>query len=211
MISPTLAPSKRQAANDNPVSDPQSDPMQLIRTWFDGAVAAKVRDPSILSLATADAQGQASNRIVRVLEFRDGGLVFTSHTGSLKGRQIAATGWASGVMYWPEIGQQVIVSGPTKPISAADSDALWAARSIKTHPMSTVSRQSDRLDSETALRQQAADLRELNTALPRPPTWVGYQLEPATMEFWQADPEALHNRLHYERTPSGWRAIQLQP
>lgn len=188
-----------------------ANPMNLIKIWFDGAKASGVRDPAILSLATASAQGKASNRIVRVLELRDDGLVFTSHTGSLKGRQIAETNWASGVMFWPEIGQQVIVSGPTAPLPTADSDALWDARSIKAHPMSSVSKQSAPLDDEGALLAQVAELKLLNKALPRPEPFVGYLLQPQTLEFWQSGPDGMHQRLEYELTETGWRSRQLQP
>ena len=62
------------------------NPIDLIKVWHDGALANDVKDPSLMSLATADSLGRASNRIIRILHFRDQGLVFTTHAGSLKGR-----------------------------------------------------------------------------------------------------------------------------
>ncbi|MFE6835917.1 phenazine biosynthesis FMN-dependent oxidase PhzG [Streptomyces sp. NPDC057705] len=191
---------------------PPAEPMGLLRTWFDSAVASAVREPGALALASADARGHASNRIVAVLAVRDTGLVFASHSDSRKGQELAETGWASGVFYWREAGRQVIVSGPTRPLPDEESDALWDARPVTTHPMSVASYQSAPLLDEEALRKQARELGLDGSALPRPDRWVGYLLEPAEVEFWQVEPvDRLHQRLRYERDGSGWRTGRLQP
>lgn len=190
---------------------PPAEPIGLVRDWFDSAVARGAREPGAMALATSDAAGRSSNRIVAVLEIRDGGLAFTSHAGSRKGRDLAATGWASGVLYWRETGRQVIVSGPTRPLPDGESDAFWSARPIHLHPMSVASRQSEPLQDEDALRRRAQELARLGTALPRPATWLGYLLEPASVEFWQTDPDRMYLRLRYERDGSGWRTERLQP
>lgn len=203
------APTLRPAAPE--FSAPPADPMGLVRAWFDGALDHGVREPGALALATADARRRTSNRIVQVLDVRATGLVFTSHAGSRKGRDLAATGWASGVLYWRETGQQVIVTGPTHPLPDAESDALWAARPVGTHPMSVVSQQSTPLPDEDALRARALQLGRTGLPLPRPVTWLGYLLEPASVEFWQAGPDRLHRRLRYERAGPGWRTDRLQP
>ena len=70
-------------------STPPAEPMGLLQAWFDSAVANAVREPGALALASADAHGHASNRIVQVLAIRDGGLVFASHADSRKGRELA--------------------------------------------------------------------------------------------------------------------------
>ncbi|WUH91994.1 phenazine biosynthesis FMN-dependent oxidase PhzG [Streptomyces sp. NBC_00433] len=190
---------------------PPPEPMGLVREWIDQAVARGVREPLALALATADARGEVSNRIVAVIEVTDRGLLFTSHSTSRKGRDMAATGWASGVLYWRETGQQLVLSGPVDACPQAESDALWAARPTPLHAMSTASRQSDPLPDAAALRAEAARLAAAPTALPRPPRYVGYRLRPAAVEFWSADPDRLHRRLRYEHGAGGWRAARLQP
>ncbi|MFJ4185406.1 phenazine biosynthesis FMN-dependent oxidase PhzG [Kitasatospora sp. NPDC089509] len=203
------------ASTPPPASDefaaPPAEPMGLLQAWFDSAVANAVREPGALALASADARGHASNRIVQVLAVRDTGLVFASHADSRKGRDLAGTPWASGVLYWREAGRQAIVSGPTRPLPDGECDALWAARPAAAHPMSVASHQSAPLSDEHALRAEAARLGRDGTALPRPAGWLGYLLEPAAVEFWQAAPDRLHRRLRYERDGSGWRADRLQP
>ncbi|MGH3871880.1 MAG: phenazine biosynthesis FMN-dependent oxidase PhzG [Pseudonocardiaceae bacterium] len=190
---------------------PPADPMSLFRAWFDGAVEHGVREPGALALATADAHSRVSNRIVQVIQIRAAGLVFTTHAGSRKGRDLAATGWASGVLYWRETGRQAVMTGPTSPLPAAESDALWAARPAGTHPMSVASQQSAPLPDEEALRAQARRLTRARRPLARPAAWLGYLLVPESVEFWQAGLDRLHRRLRYERSGHGWTADRLQP
>lgn len=200
-----------QSRESTGFSNPPAEPMGLVRAWFDSAVVHSVREPGAMALGTAGTSGRASNRIVQVLAVRDTGLVFASHAGSRKGRDLAETGWASGVLYWREVARQVIVTGPTKPLPDAESDALWAARPIGTHPMSVLSDQSAPLLDEDGLRARARELGRTGAPLPRAAAWLGYLLEPASVELWHSDPDRLHQRLLYERDGLGWRTDRLQP
>jgi len=191
--------------------DPPADPIALVRAWFAAAVERGVREPGVLALATADADGRTSNRIVQTIAVTDAGLVFTSHASSQKGRDLAATGWASGVLYWRETQQQVVLTGPAERLTDAECDELWFARPPATHPMSVASRQSEPLDDEEALRTRARHLAASGTALPRPPAWVGYRLAPSTVEFWHGSPDRLHRRLRYDRAGEAWTTLRLQP
>jgi dihydrophenazinedicarboxylate synthase len=185
------------------------DPLDLAARWIAGAVEDGVREPLALSLATADARGRASSRIVAVLDYTAGGLTFTSHATSRKGREIAETGWASGLFYWRESARQLILSGPVHRLPDAESDRLWRARATPLHAMSTVSWQSDPLTDPEGLRRAA---RLLGTAAQaRPERFAGYRLVPDSVEFWSATADRLHRRLRYDRTPAGWRVARLQP
>ncbi|GHC70476.1 pyridoxamine 5'-phosphate oxidase [Nocardiopsis terrae] len=190
---------------------PPAAPMSLVRQWIEAAREEKVREPLSLALATADARGRASNRMVTVVELSGQGLVFTSHSSSQKGKEIAATGWASGLLYWRENARQLIVSGPVETLPEAESDRLWAARAAPLHPMTTVSRQSDPLDDADRLLARAGELAKNGVPLPRPERFVGYHLKPDVVEFWAADPGRLHRRLRYDRTAEGWSTVRLQP
>ncbi|MFI5756940.1 phenazine biosynthesis FMN-dependent oxidase PhzG [Streptomyces sp. NPDC051569] len=191
--------------------EPPADPIALFRDWFKTAQELGVREPGVLSLATADTSGRASNRIVQTIDLTDEGLVFTSHASSPKGHDIAATGWASGVWYWRETRQQIIFTGPTGRLSDAESDALWRSRPPAAHPMSSVARQSEPLGGEETLREQARLLAAGAEPLPRPEAWTGYLLRPSAVEFWHGSPDRLHRRLRYDRADAGWRAGRLQP
>jgi pyridoxamine 5'-phosphate oxidase len=170
-----------------------------------------VVETTVLALATADAHGHASNRIVRVESVTADGLTFTSHASSRKGRDIVATAWGSGVLYWRETQQQIIFSGSVARLSNTESDILWAKRPIAAQATSVVSHQSAPLDDEQKLRVEAQRLIHVNEPLPRPERWSGYRLVPATVEFWYGSLDRLHHRLRYDRVGDHWSAIRLQP
>jgi pyridoxamine-phosphate oxidase len=191
--------------------DPPADPIGLFRDWFASAAANGVREPGAVALATVAADGRPSSRMIQTLEVTDRGIVFTSHAGSQKGRDIVATGWGSGVLYWRETNQQVILTGVVELLPDAAADALWASRPADSHPMSVATRQSEPLADEEALLTAARRLAASEQPLPRPATWVGYQLVPSTVEFWQSSPDRLYRRLRYDRDGAGWINVRLQP
>ena len=190
---------------------PPPDPAALVRAWLAAAERRGVREPRSMALATADSRGHASNRIVTITGVTGPGLVFASHSCSRKGRELAETGWASGLLYWRETGQQLILSGPVTPLPPAESEALWHGRAVALHPMSVASRQSEPLADPAALRTQATLLAEPETALPRPPRFTGYRLDPTVVEFWCASSDRMHRRLRYERQGPAWTVTRLQP
>ncbi|GAA4907523.1 phenazine biosynthesis FMN-dependent oxidase PhzG [Streptomonospora salina] len=190
---------------------PPPEPHDLAQRWLADAEQHGAREPRSIALATADDRGRVSNRIVTVIELSARGLLFTSHTTSLKARDLAANGWASAAFYWREISRQLLLSGAVRRIHDAECDALWEARPVALHAMTTASRQSEPLGDVEGLRSEALRLGTPGVALPRPERFVGYLLEPAEVEFWSARPDRLHRRLRYERTGHVWQCVRLQP
>jgi dihydrophenazinedicarboxylate synthase len=189
---------------------PPTDPLSLAKAWFEAAKDAGVREPGVVALATATADGRVSNRIVQTIKLTDT-WVFTSHAGSQKGQDIDATRWASGVFYWRETSQQLIIAGNVQRLNDSDSDELWSARHPSTHPMSVVAQQSSPLDDEDSLRLAAQRLAETGETLTRPEAWLGYEMTLSIVEFWQGSQDRLHRRLRYDLSDSGWRFQRLQP
>jgi pyridoxamine 5'-phosphate oxidase len=190
---------------------PPIEPIALAQHWFKTAVEDGASEPGVLSLATVSAAGRPSNRIVQTIRFTDRGLVFASYTTSPKGRDIAATGWASGVLYWRETRRQVILTGQVEQLSDAESDELWHARAPGLHPMSVASAQSEPLADAAALLARVRELGAAGEPLPRPTTWVGYHLVPSTVEFWEDRPERLYWRMRYDHDGQAWTHTRLQP
>ncbi|MFI7386507.1 phenazine biosynthesis FMN-dependent oxidase PhzG [Streptomyces sp. NPDC049813] len=197
---------------------PPPEPMPLLTAWLAACDAQGVREPRALALATADARGRTSSRVVVLTSVTVAGLVFTSHADSRKGRDLAAVPWASGVLYWRETSRQVTVAGPVRRLPDADAGALWDARPVFTHAMSTLSRQSRPLRDLThvdELRARARALGDEARPLPRPSAYTAYRLEPAVVEFWSNGTDRLHERLRYERAgdpaTGPWTASRLQP
>lgn len=192
---------------------PPAEPLALLASWLEEAVRREVREPHAAVLATADAEGRPSTRVLLVKEFDARGLVFTSFTGSRKGTELAARPWASLTFYWRETLQQLTVAGPVEQVGAAESDDLFARRPRAARATTAVSRQSRPLSDESALRGHAKALLATDEDVPRPAEWTGYRLLPTAVEFWYGSPDRLHRRLRYDRPDPGaaWTHERLQP
>ncbi|MFF3911440.1 phenazine biosynthesis FMN-dependent oxidase PhzG [Streptomyces sp. NPDC001848] len=194
--------------------EPPAEPMGLLRDWLDTAAQQAVREPRALALATADERGRSSSRIVVINKVTDGGFVFITHADSRKGRELAVNPWASGVLYWRETSQQIIVAGPVTQLPRPETEAMWYARPVFTHAMTTASRQSRPLDGPeqvAELRQRALRLGASGQPLACPDTFAAYELRFASVEFWANGTDRLHERLRYDRVGAGWNAVRLQP
>lgn len=190
---------------------PPADPFTALARWIEVAVQHRVREPGAVALATADAEGRVSNRIVLLKEIADGSLIFTTHTESRKGRDLAANPWASVTFYWRETLQQINVCGRVEQLSAQRSDELFAERPLAARVATAASRQSEPLEDEWLLHERARTLFASRAEFGRPAGWAGYRLVPETVEFWQGRANRLHRRLAYTRTPDGWTSTRLQP
>lgn len=190
---------------------PPADPVPLLRAWFEDAVRLEVREPRALALATADTRGRPSTRMVAINRIADEGFVFATHADSQKGREMTANPWASGVVYWRETSQQIIVSGAVERLSQDVADELWFSRPPFTHPMSVASRQSEDLHDVDALRAEVERLALNGGPLPRPERYAGFRLRFDSVEFWANGEDRLHERLRYDRSADGWTSRRIQP
>ncbi|MEU7313988.1 phenazine biosynthesis FMN-dependent oxidase PhzG [Streptomyces sp. NPDC007083] len=192
---------------------PPAEPLGLLRGWLESAEAHGVREPRALALATADAGGRSSLRTVVLNRVTATGIVFATHDGSRKGRELRANPWASGLLYWRETGQQISLAGPVRRLSDPECDALWAARPVFTHAMTVSSRQSEPLGdlTDVARLRARAETAGGQGPQPRPAAYVGFEIAPDSVEFWADGTRRLHERLRYDRAAEGWSAVRLQP
>ncbi|MER7395017.1 phenazine biosynthesis FMN-dependent oxidase PhzG [Streptomyces sp. NPDC000151] len=189
---------------------PPASPAGIVRGWWETAARLGVREPKALALATADKRGRPSTRIVAVNEITDEGIVFATHLGSQKGREITENPWASGVLYWRETSQQISVSGRVELLGPDVADAKWAERPLFTHPASVTSRQSEELRDMAAFQTEVDRLAGTGP-LPRPESYVAYLLRFDGVEFWANGENRVHQRLRYDRDGEGWTVRRLQP
>jgi dihydrophenazinedicarboxylate synthase len=191
--------------------DPPADPIALFATWLAEAEACGVREATAVALATVDGGGRPTARTIRILHTTHRGIVFSSHSVSRKGLDTQASGVGAAVIYWPETGRQITMSGRLAITSEDVSDQLWAERSAGTYPMSVATVQSAPLLDEAELRDRAARLMPVADSLPRPATWVGFELMPSEIEFWHIGVDRLHLRLRYDHHDDRWHHSRLQP
>jgi pyridoxamine 5'-phosphate oxidase len=187
-----------------------TNPVELFHEWFEAARAAGVEVPEAMTLATADAEGRPSARMLLLKGADEQGFTFFTGYESRKGRELEANPRAALVFYWRPLGRQVRVEGTVRRLSAEESDAYWATRPPRSRAAAAASRQSEPFTSRDELEAEFARLLP-GEEVPRPERWGGYVLEPDAIELWQHRDDRLHERVRYTRASEGWRAEQLAP
>lgn len=186
------------------------DPLAVFREWFDAAREAGVEVPEAMTLATADAEGRPSARMVLLKSADERGFTFFTGYESRKGRELAENPRAALVFYWRELGRQVRVEGPVRRLPAEESDAYWQTRPVRSRAAAAASRQSEPIGSRDELEAEFERQLALGEP-PRPDRWGGYVLEPEAIELWQHRDDRLHERLRFTRAREGWTAELLSP
>lgn len=197
-------------------ADVPSDPFALFEEWLRGAVEAGLREPNAMTLATADASGRPSARVVLLKGFDPRGFSFFTNYESRKGQELAANPHAALCFWWGSLERQVRIEGAVERLPAAESDAYFGSRPPGSRLGALVSRQSQVIPGRHVLESRLAELEAqyTGTTPERPEWWGGYLVIPARFEFWQGGPHRLHDRLCYERdaaTPFGWQIERLSP
>ncbi len=190
------------------------DPFALFESWFAEATAREPEDPNAMCLATADADGTPSARMVLLKGHDRAGFVFYTNLGSRKGGEIAANPRAALLFHWKSLRRQVRIEGKLAAVTASEADAYYASRGRVSRLGAHASEQSRPLDARaTLLRRLAeAEARFPGEDIPRPPHWSGFRLTPTRIEFWQDMPHRLHDRVVFEAGQgAGWRVNRLYP
>jgi pyridoxamine 5'-phosphate oxidase len=190
-----------------------ADPLVLFRRWFREAQRKASPQPDAVALATADAHGVPSARMVLFKGMEKEGFLFYSNYGSRKGRDLASNRQAALVFYWPATGHQVRVSGRVSRLPRAASAAYFHSRPRGAQLSALASRQSRVVASRAVLEKAVAELdRRYPETVPLPPDWGGYGIRPDWIEFWEHRADRLHDRLRYVRKrEGGWRLERLAP
>ena len=193
---------------------PGHDPLARFGEWLDDAMRAGIRLPHAMAVATASPDGDPSVRMLLLRGVDERGFVFFTNYESLKGRQLAANPRAAVAFHWDAVERQVRVSGGVQRVSHAESEAYFASRPRASRIAAWASRQGETLPADDVLDQavRQTEDRYPDDDVPLPPYWGGYRLRPEMMEFWEARPDRLHERLLYTRRPDGgWEMRRLAP
>ncbi len=189
------------------------DPLEQFEHWFAEAKRAGVEVPEAMTLATADAEGAPSARMVLLKGVGEDGFVFYTGYGSRKSEELEQNPRAALVFYWRPLGRQVRVEGSVERVSEPESAAYFATRPRGSQLAAWASHQSRPLGSREELERRYAELeREYEgREVPLPPHWGGYRLRPEAIEFWEHRENRLHDRIRYTRAREGWKVERLSP
>jgi len=189
------------------------DPLELFQDWFKDASAAGSLQPDAMTLATANARGEPSARMVLFKGIQAGAFLFYTNYESRKGRDLAANRRAALVFYWSQVRHQVRISGTVRKLSKAESAEYFHSRPRGAQLSAASSRQSRVVRSRDVLEQAVLKLaKRYPDEVPLPADWGGYALTPRWIEFWENRDDRLHDRIRYVRAPGArWRMERLSP
>jgi pyridoxamine 5'-phosphate oxidase len=190
------------------------DPIKQFDRWFADAIAAGLKLPNAMTLATATPDALPSARVVLLKDFDEQGFVFYTNYDSQKGRELEANPRAALCFYWPALDRQVRISGSVTKTTREESASYFHTRPVDSQLGAWASSQSIVISSREVLEEKMRQLvREYEGGeVPLPPYWGGYRLAPEVIEFWQNRLSRLHDRLRYTRQPrGGWLIERLSP
>jgi pyridoxamine 5'-phosphate oxidase len=190
-----------------------TDPHALFEDWLKEARSSERNDPEAMALATADAAGQPSVRMVLLKGHDERGFVFYTNLDSRKGAELAAHPAAALLFHWKSLRRQVRIEGPAEPVSDEEADSYFASRARDSQLGAWASDQSRPLDSRSTFETRYQQMRDRfeGQDIPRPPRWSGFRVIPKRIEFWNDRAHRLHERRLFVRQGEGWREGLLYP
>lgn len=190
------------------------NPFRQFEKWMAEAIESEVEEPNAMTLATADKKGQPNARIVLLRDLDAKGFTFFTNYKSGKGKELAGNAKVCLNFFWTELQRQVRIQGKIEKLPAKASDAYFNTRPRESQIGAWASHQSEVLAGRTTLETRFIELEKEYSGrkVPRPPHWGGYRVVPVNLEFWQGRPSRLHDRIVFEKAPTGkWKIYRLNP
>ncbi|PRD39243.1 UNVERIFIED_CONTAM: pdxH [Trichonephila clavipes] len=191
-----------------------ADPIVQFEQWLKDAIAAELPDPTAMCVATVDASGQPSQRLVLLKDVNSSGFTFYTNLGSRKASELAVNPKVSLHFPWHPLERQVIVYGTAERVPSSQVVKYFLSRPKESQLAAWASEQSRPISTRHALMQKFAEIKHKfeHGEVPLPSFWGGFLVKPSKIEFWQGGEHRLHDRFMYSRQADGsWQIERLCP
>src|SRR5688572_23355458 len=176
------------------------DPMNMFYRWWDEVIDSEITEPNAMTLATVNAEGKPSARVVLLKSATEQGFEFYTNYQSQKAIDMEQNPRVALVFFWKELERQIRIEGNAEKISKEKSQVYFQSRPRGSQIGAWVSPQStviaDRNFLEEELEKISVQFENVDP-LPCPEHWGGYVVKPVMMEFWQGRQDRLHDRFRY--------------
>ncbi len=194
--------------------DLTSNPMDLFDRWLKDVIDSGIPDPTAMTVATVDADGQPSQRIVLLKDVNPDGFVFFTNLGSRKASELKHNDKISLHFPWYLLERQVRVCGTAEALSRTAVAKYFLSRPKESQLAAWASKQSKPISTRELLMTQFSQLKDkfAKGEVPVPDFWGGYLVKPHQIEFWQGGEHRMHDRFEYNLGTDGtWQTQRLMP
>lgn len=192
----------------------QENPIEQFKCWMQQTVDAQLPDPNAMTIATVDASGQPSQRIVLLKQLDDRGFVFFTNLNSRKAQELKQNPKISLHFPWYFLERQVKVCGVAEQLTTAEVLKYFVTRPRDSQLGAWASQQSRPISSRALLLQQFESMKNKFSKgeIPVPDFWGGFRVKPHQIEFWQGGAARLHDRFQYNlQLDNSWTIERLEP
>lgn len=191
------------------------DPLEQFKKWFKEVIDTELPDPNAMIIATANRAGIPSVRTVLLKDFDEKGFTFYTNYNSKKGKELDENPHASFLFFWPQLHRQIRIDGTVSQIDPLVSEKYFKERPRGSQISAWISAQSNEVENKSILEKNYTDFENIcnNKEIPYPSFWGGYCLKPVSFEFWQGQPNRLHDRIQYsfDSENENWKIARLAP
>jgi len=175
------------------------NPTTQLSDWLTKAGELSLIDATAMNLATVDAGGQPSQRIVLLKDLSEKGLIFYTNLKSRKAQDIKQNQKVSVNFTWLPLERQVKIQGIATRLSVAQNTAYFSTRPKNSQLAAWASDQSQPISSRKLLNHAFEQMKEKfkQGEIPVPDFWGGYLIKPTRFEFWQGGGSRLHDSFSY--------------